>query len=1136
MPTADGGHSSAREQRSRAKGWRCYDACGNICSNRAALVRHVKMLHHDETKRDGSAAREVAIACGQTFCANCNKMGLAKKNGTMKAHECKGDDEVDEDAGEARDASKTPKRGKRRLSGDKFEPPRKSRVTRRTLTTRTSSAGSAASTYTTRTGRTSKAAPRMGDSSGDEAPVTPPNFDAAAESQPQPQVQPVVEIVEAEPTRPSFKHRSAWSVFTMNNFSVLNEALDNGDHRATPDAASALTTLLVNSWPATREDWRAKPLTMDEEEAETMKANDADTRKNDPSWDALRNLHRGFISRATASCSSNGFANLGLPAARAALRNKYPERGNEDTASIRDMMQDWSARTDVPEPFEEAEIARVITAKRRGSGKDDYGWGPDELKCLAKRAGNYGFIVPLINAIARGRFNHDEAVTKMLTGLRGVALAKARGDSTKVRPIGIGVVFTAIAGSLINRRNTAALKELSGPHQLAVGVGGGTDAAGRILIAALDRNAECVAWQDGENAYGSVRRTEVLKEFGKIGGVVPFAALRYGMDPLVTFAANGNKALSLKQEEGAIQGCAIAMAGYCAAQSTALAPELDKLEDREPDDKITYCAYADDRGYGGKIGTIIETAKEHAEVLVEKTGVRSGALHVFAPKASDDDRAALLAAGAVIETDGTVFVGTPIGSDEFVREWTMKKADEIDKLLSFAEDVNAKDDFSGAQLVADWLRKVTGPTFNHVLRNVEPRLVRDAARQVDDAVVNTVLRLAGLHNEFADSSEEEQALARALIHLPVSNGGLGFHSQVILAEAAYIGAWAQVLHIVVAKFELPKPELGDDLPRFLDAYAEAVEAVRPRIKAELWNKLDPRKFWDAPLASIQTEVAAGLHEDMRKAVVERLPTGNSLGERAVRILALAQNSREASAWVTANPLIASTKMSNDVFKLAVRQRLLLPVHEHKAQGCAKCAAPLDVHGTHAACCPALERSNRHKQIQEAVVAEVKPVTTFFARAPCVETYFPKKPEAEGDLVDDTKSMADIGITLKNTNAETPILVDFTVVAVVKGAPADYESAGAAACAAESAKTAKYLKRYAIPDGKFVGFGVETTGALGAQAKAFLQSVAAAAGGSPRLIAQRYRNITAALAVALKKALCNIEKRYLALCVNVLAED
>ena len=167
---------------------------------------------------------------------------------------------------------------------------------------------------------------------------------------------------------------------------------------------------------------------------------------------------------------------------------------------------------------------------------------------------------------------------------------------------------------------------------------------------------------------------------------------------------------------------------------------------------------------------------------------------------------------------------------------------------------------------------------------------------------------------------------------------------------------------------------------------------------------------------------------------------------------------------------------------------------------------------------------------------VKPATTFFSRTPAVEIYYPKKPEAEGDDVDNTASMADIGITLKNTNADSPILVDFTVVAVVKGAPAEYESAGAAACAAENAKTAKYVKRYAIPDDKFVGFGVETTGALGAQAKAFLQRVASAAGGSPRLIAQRYRNMTAVLAVALKKALFNIEKRYLALCVNVPAAD
>jgi hypothetical protein len=202
-----------------------------------------------------------------------------------------------------------------------------------------------------------------------------------------------------------------------------------------------------------------------------------------------------------------------------------------------------------------------------------------------------------------------------------------------------------------------------------------------------------------------------------------------------------------------------------------------------------------------------------------------------------------------------------------------------------------------------------------------------------------------------------------------------------------------------------------------------------------------------------------------------------------------------------------------------------------ATACAKCAAPLEPMGTHAACCPGLERSNRHKQIQEVVVTVVKPETTFFVRAPHVEIYYAKKPEEDGDDVDNTASMADIGITLKNTHAESPILVDFTVVAPVKGMPKDYPSAGTTACEAEAKKSDQYNKRYAIPGDKLVGFGVETTGALGAQAKAFLHRVATAAGGSPRLIAQRYRNMTAAIAVALKKALANIEKRYLALCVN-----
>ena len=54
----------------------------------------------------------------------------------------------------------------------------------------------------------------------------------------------------------------------------------------------------------------------------------------------------------------------------------------------------------------------------------------------------------------------------------------------------------------------------------------------------------------------------------------------------------------------------------------------------------------------------------------------------------------------------------------------------------------------------------------------------------------------------------------------------------------------------------------------------------------------------------------------------------------------------------------------------------------------------------------------------------------------------------------------------------------------------------AACEAET-ESDQCNERYAIPGDKIFGFALEMTGALGAEAKAFLFRVAAAAGDSPR---------------------------------------
>jgi hypothetical protein len=678
-----------------------------------------------------------------------------------------------------------------------------------------------------------------------------------------------------------------------------------------------------------------------------------------------------------------------------------------------------------------------------------------------------------------------------------------------------------------------AFQELAGPHQYAVGTAGGVEAVGRIAHVCIARGL-AFGWTDGENAFGSCQRQKMLEALNETPGMEPFAALRYAIDPNVRFMTTRTDSLQIQQTEGGIQGCAAAMLGYCAGQTKALAEPLKELlNELSEADKILAAAYADDRGLGGRVKAIIKAENVLGPVLEANYGVRPGKTHVYKPDLSDDDRAALEAAGCAIEEDGTVFAGTPVGSDEFVKTYAMGKANELIELLAFAERVAMKDGVHGVQLVVRWMRMTIGATFNHVLRNVAPRLVIEAATKLDDAVVDTVLRLTGCYAAYAAASPEERARARALIQLPIASGGAGFHSQVMLAEAAYLGAWASVLHLVVgpAAHALPVPGADEDMPSFLADFVKAREGVRPRVPSSIFDRLDPRALWEKPAQGIQAVVAEGLHNDARKRLVSLLPPGASIDDRGRRIFALGQNTPEAGAWLTANPLDPRNKMTDGAFSEAMRKRILLPDPRIKATAaCTACGAPLDSLGTHATCCSAIDRSNRHKQVQEAVISCVKEVATFWTRAPIVESFYVKKAEATDVDADDTRSQADIGITLKNTSAGSVKLVDFVVVAAVKGHPAEYASAGAAADKAELDKVKKY-GRYDIPPDCFVGFGVETTGALGPAAKRLLWAAANAGGGNAAAVAWRYRRWIEHISVTVQAALYYSHCRLLALCVK-----
>jgi len=281
---------------------------------------------------------------------------------------------------------------------------------------------------------------------------------------------------------------------------------------------------------------------------------------------------------------------------------------------------------------------------------------------------------------------------------------------------------------------------------------------------------------------------------------------------------------------------------------------------------------------------------------------------------------------------------------------------------------------------------------------------------------------------------------------------------------------------------------------------------------------------------VQSQVSAALNAHKRKLYVATLPTGVSLNERNLRNHALGQNTPEAGAWLTSCLLNPRNQMGNGPFCVAVGKRLQLPLVGVTEGPCKACAGPLDALGHHASCCPAINKSNRHTIVQNAMSVHAREAAQVFVKVPTVATYYAQKPAAEGGDTDDTLSKGDIGLTFKTHQAASLIIVDFTVVAAAKGAPAPYATAGDAAKAAEAAKRKQYTERYDIPPDRFIAFAVEDSGALGPSAKAFQWAIATACGGTANNIARRHRRIVEETSVALQIALYNQHRRFLAACV------
>ena len=286
-----------------------------------------------------------------------------------------------------------------------------------------------------------------------------------------------------------------------------------------------------------------------------------------------------------------------------------------------------------------------------------------------------------------------------------------------------------------------------------------------------------------------------------------------------------------------------------------------------------------------------------------------------------------------LNTAGTIVLGAPVGSPDFVREaleTKVEKVEEITALLPNLEDPHFQFTLLRACLSL--------PKLAFMLRAVDTTTFRDTLEAFDSITREALTRIIG-----GGLSEQQWLQARLPVHL----GGMGLRGAVDHASASHISSLLASETLVNQL--LGKQDGGEEeqlpLPQALldDLTARQGEEATIETLTGVTQKMISKKIDQTNLQSLKSQL-----DDARE--VARL---TSLGLP------------HSGAWLTSPPIPAlGLHLSPVEFSLAAKYRLGCPVYD-SAGPCPACQRPSDILGDHALCCSAWgERIARHNLLRD----------------------------------------------------------------------------------------------------------------------------------------------------------------------------
>ena len=633
--------------------------------------------------------------------------------------------------------------------------------------------------------------------------------------------------------------------------------------------------------------------------------------QNDTARMAAKHICTGNISRAMSIlCPNYPIADPNSPDTQGKLANVFPTSPTPPTHS-------YINTTGLNAPvFQDKDVYRTIATSKRGSGAGISGLRFDHLRSLLDH--NIApSITTIVNTLIAGNLISPE-LNDTIANAAATLLLK---DDSTIRPIMVLETYLRIIGRLIDQQVTSHIAPTL-KHQFAIHNKNAISQVPTALRIIMANSPDKLTLKvDLRNAFGTIDRHYLSQQIAQHATAHPSLAYYWNLIYAKANAAITRGTATHQATTGVLQGDPLATLFFCMGINKAL---IDTGAAMHQDDFIF--AYVDDIPIVTSSDSLVPTLTQltnHLQSVGLAVNTAKCQIHPHSTNAAIPPN---VPSNIKIVNEGIVILGTPIGNQNFESSFALDKANHTNTLLNAVATLNSRQQ----QLLL--LRLCVHPRLDHLLRTVSRDSLMPAITKHQEAVQHFLINILSTSYDLPMHHIPTETLTQ--ISLPLSMGGLGIRDTAALAQPIHLASFQESVGLLHTRLPTQFPQVYQT---FLHGNSTLMQVVTHELDRMV--VLDPKlstpglQGCTSQTQMLQQHYTALVNKNKLNSLLQHyqlLSTGatdqrtkHAIRYHTIRLNAVTQQG--ANAYIAAIPINKQLSMPSDLFTLALRRTLGLPL-------------------------------------------------------------------------------------------------------------------------------------------------------------------------------------------------------------------